>query len=303
MTKLTIAIVCGGNTPERNMSLRSAEKVKDHIPPGKYDAVLYDIGDDLQRFITDIFDRKIDIVFPLVHGLPDDDGSVQGLCSMFDIPYVGSGVHATALCLHKETAKRIMMTHGMLTPKFEIIERTEKLDLRHVQLPCVIKPGDVGARTGIAIPFTYASLKEGLRNAFNHSDSLLIEQLIDGKEYVVGIIGNDDNCTILPVIEIKRVGQSKKIKRLCPADLTPHNKHTIENLSRRAFKAFGASGMLLVRFMYDEQEELFYFIEANTIPSLTPNSLMACAAKNANIEYSELIDKLLQLAVDRKNSN
>ncbi len=301
MPKLKIAIVSGGTSHEHTTSERSAKDVISHIPQDKYEARSYDSAIDLQQLITDIVAKNVDVVFPLVHGLADDNGSIQGLCSLLNIPYVGSNVHATTLCQHKETAKRIMMTHGTLTPEFEILERQAELDLRQVQLPCVIKPGNVGDRVGVTIPYTYTELRNGLQTAFMHSDRLLIEQLIEGKEYAVSVLGDQDSVEILPAVEIKRIDQSKHMKRLCPADLSSQQRSTLNNLARRAFHALNAHGMLLVRFMYNEESSLFYFIEANTIPALTQHSLLPLAAKQADIQYDELIDRLIRSAFDRKS--
>lgn len=298
MPKLKIAVVSGGTTHEHKASVRSAKDVMGFMPDA-YDAKSYDSVTDLQGLVNEMLSGKIDVVFPLVHGLADDNGSIQGLCSILNIPYVGSNIHATALCQHKETAKRIIMTHGTLTPEFEILERQAELDLRQVQLPCVIKPGNVGDRVGVTIPYTYTELRDGIQAAFKHSERLLIEQLIEGKEFAVSLLGDQGNVEILPAVEIKRIGQSKHIQRLCPADLSSHQRSTLNNLARRAFQALQAEGMLLVRFMYNEESSLFYFIEANTIPALTQNSLLPLAAHHANISYQELIDRLIKSAIAR----
>lgn len=301
MPKLKIAVISGGKAPEHIASVRSATDVTTFMSKTKYEAISYNISTDVERLIKDIVDKQIDVVFPLTHSLGNDNGSIQGLCSMLGTPYVGSSIHATVMCQHKETSKRIMMTHGTLTPEFQILERQAELDLRQVQLPCVIKPGNVGDRVGVTIPYTYLELRNGLQTAFSHSDRLLIEQLIEGKEYVVSIIGSQKDKEILPPIEIKRIGQSKHTKRLCPADLSSDQRKTLNNLARRAFDALSANGMLLVRFMYNEETSLFYFIEANTLPALTKNSLLPLAAEHANIGYPELIDRLIETATTNVN--
>src|SRR5690606_12075147 len=133
------------------------------------EATVYDLATDTEKLISDILSNNIDVAFPLAHSVAEDNGSIQGLCSVLNIPFVGSNIHATVMCQHKETSKRIMMTHGTLTPEFQILERQAELDLREVQLPCVIKPGNIGDRVGVTIPYTYTELRDGLQTAFSHS--------------------------------------------------------------------------------------------------------------------------------------
>ncbi|MDP3971171.1 MAG: D-alanine--D-alanine ligase [bacterium] len=308
-SKQMVAVVFGGKSSEREVSLKSGAKVVEHIPTNKYDVLQYDPLTDLPKLVNDILDKKVDIVFPVLHGKFGEDGTIQGLCEILDVPYVGPGVKTSAICMDKIATKRMIMTQGTLTPEFEVMYKGDEMDLRNIELPCVIKPGNAGSSVGITIPESFAELKNGIKKAFDESDEILVENFIDGREFTVGVIGTHNNIQVLPATEIipnvsKFYDFAAKYDEggsthVCPADLDEETTETLQRLGERAFRVLGASGMMRVDFMYDESEKLFYFIEANTIPGMTNTSLLPEAAAAAGIEFSQLLDKLIQFGFER----
>lgn len=313
MNTKNVAVVYGGISNEREVSLVSGRMVAEAIPTGayasKYTVHTYDLASDLVVLLDDLVHKKIDVVFPVLHGRMGEDGTIQGLCETLRVPYVGSGIETSAICMNKETAKRLAMTQGMLTPEFELLEEGEQVDLRNIELPCVIKPGNAGSSVGVTIPESFEELKVGITTAFKQSRSIIIEKFISGREFTVSMIGTPDNITVFPPTEIipndsKFYDYSAKYDaggstHVCPAELSNDHRSTLENLGRRAFKLFNAHGMLRVDFMFDEKDELFYFIEANTIPGMTSTSLLPEAAKAAGVDFPALLDQLLTLGLER----
>ncbi|MBI2415106.1 MAG: D-alanine--D-alanine ligase [Candidatus Kerfeldbacteria bacterium] len=309
MSKPIVAVLSGGQSNERAVSLVSGKNVAAAIPTDRYTVVQYDPKDQLADFLQAALAGNIDVVFPVLHGRFGEDGTIQGLCEMLALPYVGPNVFCSALCMDKEATKRLVMTHGMLTPEFELFDRNQQIDFRKIQLPCVIKPGNAGSSVGVTIPESFADLQRGMAVAFEHSQTVIVERFIKGKEYTVGVIGSLADTVVLPPIEIipqkgSFYDYASKYEdggstHLCPAPLTDDLRTTLENLTRRTFKAVKAHGMLRVDFMFESDTQLFYFIEANTIPGMTNTSLLPEAARVAGIPFPQLLDRLIQLALER----
>ncbi len=278
---------------------KSTQQVQD-ILNLNHKTMVYDHSIAVDNLINDILHGVIDVIFPLTHNSAIEEGAIQGICSALNIPYIGSNIHATILSNHKATTKRIMMAHGTLTPEFDIIDKADDIDLRNIELPCVIKPGAIGMRSGITIPQTYNELRHALQRAFNNSDTLLVEKLIHGREFIVHVLGvNGDTAKVLSPTELIRTPDQQLVKKLYPTDLGEETIETLKNLGRRTFNAIGAYGILAIRFMYNENAKLFYFIEANTMPRISEHSILVSAAKKDNISFGKLLDELIQQAIQR----
>jgi len=299
----------GGVSSERDISLISGEKVAKHVPRNKYQVSVYDPKFDLFKLISDFKKRKIDVVFPVLHGKYGEDGCIQGLLETFHVPYVGPRVFASSLCMHKEKTKLVASAYGILTPKYKIYQRGDAIKLSEIKLPAVIKPIDSGSSVGISIPENRKQLRRGLKKAFLESSLVMIEDFIKGREFTVGVIGNKKNVTVLPISEIVpllskfydykakyAVGGSL---HTCPAKISKTLSEKIKALAKRIYWIVEAQGMSRIDFMYSTRNKKIYFIEVNTIPGMTDVSLLPEAAKAAGISFSQLLDKLITYSLPK----
>ncbi len=303
MNKIKVAVLKGGESSEREVSLVSGSKVTEHIPKDKYEVLEYDPKDDILKLIKDIEEKKIDVVFPVLHGKYGEDGTIQGLLELLHVPYTGCGVLCSALTLDKVKTKQVVKDHGIVTPEFEIVKRGDQVVS---QFPCVVKPVDAGSSVGISIPESAEEFKDGILNAFKESEVIMIEEFIKGREFTVGVIGPNNNPQVLPVTEIKaNVSKFYDYKakyeeggstHICPAEIDEELKTKMQETAVRVYQILGCQGMSRVDFMVSE-EGVPYFIEVNTIPGMTDVSLLPEAAKAGGIEFPELLDKIITWAI------
>ncbi len=300
---IKVAVLKGGESSEREVSLVSGSKVAEHIPKDKYEVKEYDPKDQLLELIKDIENKEVDMVFPVLHGKYGEDGTIQGLLELLHVPYTGCGVLTSALALDKVKTKQVVKDHGIVTPEFEIVKRGDQVV---GQFPCVIKPVDAGSSVGISIPETAEEFKEGILNAFKESETIMIEEFIKGREFTVGVIGPNKSPQVLPVTEIKaniskfydyqakyEEGGSTHI---CPAEIDEELRKKMQETAAQVYQILGCEGMSRVDFMVS-QEGVPCFIEVNTIPGMTDTSLLPEAAKAAGIEFSELLNKIITWAI------
>lgn len=306
MKKIKVAVLLGGESSERDVSLDSGAKVAKHIPDDKYEVYKYDPKTDLQKLIEDIKAKKIDVVFPVLHGKYGEDGTMQGLLELLHIPYVGCGVLASALAMDKIRTKKLVESFDIRTPESRIYTPNLEIDEGLLEFPCVVKPKSAGSSVGVSIPENITEFRNALDEAFKYDDEVLVEKFIDGNEYTVGVIGPSDAPQVLPVTHIKAEAgkfydyKSKYGKggstHTCPADIDEILNSKLQGTAMAVYKIIGSQGMSRIDFMVDK-ESIHYFIEANTIPGMTETSLLPEAAKAAGIEFPDLLDKLIQWAL------
>ncbi|MFH0819196.1 MAG: D-alanine--D-alanine ligase [Patescibacteria group bacterium] len=306
-SKINVAVLLGGVSSERNISLISGAKVVENIPVNKYDVTKYDLKDQLTEFINDVTNKKIDVVFPVLHGKFGEDGTVQGLLELLQIPYVGCNVLTSSLCMDKAITKKMVAYHNILTPEFNVFSNFEEININQITLPCVVKPTDAGSSVGTSIPETKQELISGIKNAFSESQQIIIEEYIKGREFTVGIIGNR-NQTVFPITEIKaNISKFYDYKakyenggstHICPAQIDSKLAEQLKSLSKKIFNIVGARGVSRIDFMVSE-DNTPYFIEVNTMPGMTGTSLLPEMASKINISFAQLLDKLIQLAFEK----
>lgn len=308
MAKKTIAILKGGISSEREISLISANKVSQNIDRSKFQVVEYDTKTDLYKFIRDVQNSSIDVAFPVLHGTGGEDGTIQGLLELLGIPYVGCGVLCSALTIDKVKTKQILINYQIPTPKFSVYENIEAISLDEIKLPCVIKPINAGSSVGISIPENKQELTVGIKNAFLQSRHIMLEEYISGKEFTVGVIGMTQAPQVLPVIEIKPIiskfydykakYQTNGSTHICPAQISLELKDKLQNFAVQIYKYLECYGMARIDFMVDSYDRP-YFIEVNTIPGMTDVSLLPEAAKAAGISFPELLTKLITWSLNK----
>ena len=294
----TIGVLMGGLSSERAVSLASGKAVLQAIRGKGLNAVAIDVDDD----ITHTLEREgIDLAFIALHGSYGEDGTIQGLLEYLKIPYTGSGVLSSALAFNKVASKAIFKAEGIPTAEFRTLRRGEDVPSTcPVSLPAVAKPSDEGSSIGVTVVREPEQWPGALKEAFLHSEEILTEEFISGKLLAIGI---DGEHPLLIVHIIPRSGfydyEAKytpgKTDYHCPADLTEEETRRCQDVSVKVFQVLKARGMARVDVILD-LEGTPKVLELNTIPGLTPTSLLPKAAQQAGMEFSDMILKMLKQA-------
>ncbi|MFH0997280.1 MAG: D-alanine--D-alanine ligase [Pseudomonadota bacterium] len=307
---LTVALLSGGISSEREVSLKSGDQVYAALNPDKYRVIRYDPMTDLSRLVADA--PSIDFALIILHGPFGEDGTVQGLLDLLGIPYQGSGVLGSAIAMDKLVSKLLYEKSGIPMPAHITINREDaqqaKACLERIGLPLVIKPAKGGSSIGMAIVKTRDDLEPAIREALCHGDTLVVETYIQGTELTVGVIGNRD-LKALPVIEIipdsrydffnyhakYLPGASREI---CPARIDAALTEKAQTYAVMAHRALFCEGYSRTDMMLRDGQ--LYILETNTIPGMTETSLLPLAAKTAGISFSKLMDILIELGIESK---
>ncbi|MEE9553527.1 MAG: D-alanine--D-alanine ligase [candidate division Zixibacteria bacterium] len=340
--KLKIAVLLGGNSSERDVSVVTGNAIIDGLkeaghdvigidtalganqlpPPEKHDLPLVkeeppelkDLagleGETTIQTISSPDLKDVDLVFIALHGGAGENGTIQALLDLMEMPYTGSGVLSSAVAMDKLAAKRIVVAAGVETPDYFIKRSTDitnEIELirwveESVGYPVVIKPNDQGSSVGLSIVESSDVLFEKAREASKYSDKVLFEKFIAGRELTVSILGNKP----LPVAEVKPKDGYYDYKhkytpgladKTIPAELTAEETERIQKLALLAFDALDCKGYARIDFRMSPDGTL-YFLEANTLPGMTPTSLVPKAAKAAGIGFPELLDRIARLALE-----
>jgi len=310
---LRIGVLCGGRSEEREVSLRSGEAVyRALLAAGYHDVLKIDVGFDL---VEQLKENKIELAFLALHGKYGEDGTIQGLLEMLEIPYTGSGVLASALAINKIAAKKIFALEGIPTPAFTVVTRREVLNqgleqaaaraIKEVGVPAVVKANTQGSTIGISFVHEQEKMSAAIESALEYDHDVLIEEFIFGMEVTASVLGNHDPVT-LPLIEITSVTgvydyQAKYTPgmsdHIIPPRLPEEIQSKIKELAVRAYLALGCRGFGRVDFMVKNDE--IFALEVNTLPGMTATSLFPDAAKHAGIDFPELADRLVKLAQEQ----
>lgn len=311
MKKLTIALLSGGISSEREVSLNSGRQVFEALDTRRYNVVRYDPQTDLPRLVADA--PRIDAALIVLHGPYGEDGTVQGLLDLLGIPYQGAGVLGSALAMNKLAAKRIYEQAGLTVPPYCVIRRGPLPELsacvRHLGLPVVVKPVQGGSSIGVSIVDSEQELKAAVEAAFGFDGQILMEAFIQGVELTVGVLGNDD-LQALPVIEIVpgsghaffnyaakyTAGATEEI---CPARIPDHLAQKAQAVGRKAHEALFCRGYSRTDMILRGEE--LYVLETNTIPGMTATSLFPQAAATAGIAFPRLLDRLIELSLEGRD--
>lgn len=298
-----VAVLMGGPSAEREVSLKSGNAVLAALKRQDVDAHGIDADKSTLRLLEDGgFDR----VFIVLHGRWGEDGVIQGALEVLDIPYTGSGVLGSALGMDKLRSKYLWSAAGVPTPEYAMLE--PGIDLGKVAaklgLPMFVKPAREGSSLGISKAKTVTELKAAWEAAAKYDDQVIAERFIDGAELTCGILGD----RALPLIRIETDREfydyeAKYIldntRYLCPCGLPADRERAIQALAQRAFDALGCSGWGRVDFMLDKDGQI-YALEVNTVPGMTDHSLVPKAAKQAGIDFDQLVLRILETADVRR---
>jgi D-alanine-D-alanine ligase len=313
--KIRVAVIYGGRSGEHEVSLRSAESVIAAMNPARYEIVRIVIGKDGRWNPSPILPEPggnpdIDVVFPVIHGTFAEDGTLQGLLELADLPYVGPGVLASAVAMDKDLMKRVCRDRGLPVVEYVVLHR-EELDAqrvaRELPFPIFVKPANLGSSVGISKAHNCEELAVALRLAAEYDHKIIAERGIEGREFECAVLGNEDPaasvpCEILPSREFYDYEDKYELD-LARFDLPPQLPESeiaeMRRLSVECFKACACEGMGRVDFLRESSTGKLYINEINTIPGFTAISMYPKMWEYSGIPYHELIDRLIELAFER----
>lgn len=295
----------GGQSGERDVSIRSGQAAWTALLRKGYDAVALDVDSEVGVRLRDV---QAQIAFIVLHGPGGEDGTIQGLLETLRVPYTGSGVEACAVAMDKVVTKAVLTYHGIPVPKGLVRARRERSTAlpRGYGLPVVVKPVNQGSTLGISIVRRSRDLRTAVENAFQYGPTVLIEEYIEGRELTVGIL----NDRALPIVEIVAPGgfydyaakytPGASVYKV-PAPIPQRHSKVLQTLALQAHRCLGCRGASRVDFRLDPRGRP-YVLELNTIPGMTETSLLPMAAKAARISYETLVEGILQSAIDRETA-
>jgi D-alanine-D-alanine ligase len=317
---MKVAVLAGGRSLERGVSLRSGARVEDALRSLGHDVVHVDPGADLVRRLKA---ERPDVAFVALHGPGGEDGTVQELLEIVGIPYTGPGVTACMRCMDKVTAKQEIRAAGLPTPDWVAFNATAFRELgaadtldeieQRLGFPLVVKPAGQGSSLGVEFAPSRAEVPEALVAAFSYDDRVLLERYVRGRELAVGILDGDP----LPIVEAipkqedffnfearYEIGRTDYV---CPADLSTADAAAVHDAARRTWDALGCAGFARVDVMLggaDATAETHgpQVLEVNAIPGLTDTSLFPQAAEAAGLAFEELCERIVELARERSRT-
>lgn len=294
-----VAVLLGGRSAEREISLQSGHAVLDALRRGGVDAYPFDPAEQaLEALLHQGFNRA----FIALHGRFGEDGTIQGVLEWLGLPYTGSGVMASALAMDKWRTKLIWQATGIQSPRYELLQADSNFEqvAETLGLPLIVKPAREGSTIGLSKVHHKQDLAAAYQLAAQHDGLVLAEEFIAGTELTVAILG----VTPLPVVKIEIAGElydyeakyfSNETKYFCPSGLPEELESIIQNQALRAYQMLGCQGWGRVDLILSQTNQL-YFLEANTSPGMTSHSLVPMAARIAGISFEDLVLRILDLS-------
>jgi D-alanine-D-alanine ligase len=296
---MKIGVLMGGISSEREISLLSGQAVVDNLDKNKYE-ILPIIINNKEEVIEKV--KGVDFVFLALHGAFGEDGTVQGILESISMPYSGCNLLTSALCMDKKQSKRILNNEGIRVPAGVVVKANEELPMQRIEslgYPVVVKPNTGGSSIATFLVNNEAQLKESVAEALKYDHQVLVEQYLSGNEYTICIL----NGEILPILFIKAKGEffdfhskyttggAEEIIVPIPAAL---EQEMIE-IGKKCWEIFDCKAYVRVDIMVSEDRP--YVLELNTLPGLTMNSLFPKSAKAVNLEYGQLLDKIIEYSL------
>lgn len=297
---LRVGVLMGGASAERDISLKTGQSICESLRRLRYTVVPIDVDPTLPQQLRA---QKISVAFLALHGVGGEDGTVQGLLEIMNIPYTGSGVSASAVCMDKGLTRVVLQAAGIPVPAGEIMQAPVMLPHppSHLGWPVVVKPTREGSSIGVSIVKKSTEWKRAVAKAFRYGQQAVVEKYIPGREVAVGVL----DSTIFPGVEVLAPGgfydfrakYGKAATRyLCPAPLSFRLEGRLRELSVQAYHALGCRGAARVDFRIHPNGRP-YVLELNTIPGMTERSLLPMAAAQHGMTYDDLVGAMLQAAL------
>jgi D-alanine-D-alanine ligase len=310
---MKVAVLKGGSSLERGVSLRSAARVEDALGELGHEAIGIDVGPDL---VGRLRAERPDVVFIALHGPGGEDGTVQELLEILDLAYTGPGVAACALCMDKVAAKHEIRAAGLPTPDWAAFNATAFRELGaadtldeiedRLGFPLVIKPASQGSSLGVEFASSREDVPQALVAAFSYDDRVLLERYVKGRELAVSMLDGEP----LPVVEaiprqedffnFEARYEIGRTEYLCPAELGDAETRRVQELATKTYETLGCSGFARVDLILGDSGPRV--LEVNAIPGLTDTSLLPMAAEAAGIDFVRLVDRILASARERPAS-
>jgi len=302
-----ICVLMGGRSGERDVSLRSGQRVFDSLKSQGFNVISMDLEDDL---ISSLKREKVDVVYNILHGQFGEDGTVQGLLEMAKIPYTGSKVLASALAMNKLAAKRVFQAVGVPTPRYEevdvysdIKQEVEKIK-KNIPFPLVLKPTSEGSSLGVILIKNGDGFEEILAKSVAEYKDVFVEEFVAGQEVTVGIIGKNSDLQALPILELVSKNEFYDFEAkytegmtefILPARLAEPIYNKTQEIALAAHKALGCYGVSRVDILVNKDGQP-YVNEVNSIPGMTDRSDLPAEAAHAGISFDQLVVKILESA-------
>ncbi len=313
--KLRVAVLYGGRSGEHEVSVRSARSVLAAMDPEKYEKAEYFIDQQGKWLPGPIVPEPgahpdIDVVFPVLHGTFGEDGTVQGLLELADLPYVGAGVLASSVAMDKEMMKRVCKERMLPIVDYVTVTRDNLCAdavRESLPFPVFVKPANLGSSVGISKARNEAELEPALELAARYDRKIIVERGIEGREFECAVLGNESPmaslpCEILPSKEFYDYEDKyllDKAQTKVPADLPHDRTEEVRRLAVECYRAVDCEGMARVDFLLEAATDKLYINEINTIPGFTTISMYPKMWEHSGIPFSALIDQLIELALDR----
>lgn len=306
---IRVALLAGGKSNERPISLKSAEGAKEALEQAGYQVDQIDPADNEQ--LKKLVDGKYDVAFLVLHGKGGEDGTIQGFLETIGLPYTGSGIWSCATALDKTKAKFYYIKEGIPTPEALTVSLSDDYDLDDIVLKlgekCAVKAATEGSSIGVYIVKGKEAIGQAIKDALNIDKSVLIERYVAGNEYTVAVIDTDEGPEALPIIQIIPRAESYDFdskyapggsEHICPAELPEDKAKEMQEYAIRAHKCLECKGISRNDFLMDEEGGL-WILESNLLPGMTATSLVPDAAKAAGIPFPELCTTLINDALNR----
>ena len=311
-----VAVLEGGQSLERQVSLRSGARVRDALERLGHDVVGIDVGPDLVERLTA---ARPDVAFVALHGRDGEDGTVQEILELVGVPYTASGPSACMRCMDKVLAKHALRDAGLPTPDFYAFSQTafESLGAAHalpaieerLDFPVVVKPASQGSALGIRFAPSAAEVPAAIVAAFSYDTKVLLERHVAGRELAVSVVDGPAGAEALPVVEAIPHGGDRydfearyEIGRtdfVCPAELDAEATEAAQALALEAYRVLGCYGFARIDLMLDAESGELTVLEANAIPGLTETSLLPQAAEAGGLSFDAFVERVLDLALAR----
>jgi D-alanine-D-alanine ligase len=349
MSKLRVGLLFGGRSVEHEVSLTSATSIHSALDPARYEITLIAIDREgrwrlgnpelppeatLRGEVVNLpaapgedtlvsggpgpleSASRLDVIFPIIHGRGGEDGSLQGLLELADVPYVGSGVLGSALQMDKETAKRLLQAAGLPVLPWVLIRQTDlrrnaeaaaELALREIGLPLFVKPANQGSSVGISKVSRPEDLLPAVHEAARYDSKIICERGVDAREIEVALLGIDPIEASLPGeirtrhefydYEAKYVDEATEL--LVPAPLDPEQTRRVQSLAIRAMQVLEGEGLGRADFLMEHETGEFFINEVNSLPGFTDASMFPRLWEASGLAYPALLDRLIELALER----
>lgn len=305
-----IAVLCGGMSSEREVSLRSGKNCFAALKRLGYEnTVMIDVDKDI---VKNLQDNKIDVAYLALHGKYGEDGCIQGLLEILGIPYTGCGVMASAISMNKEYTKKVLKDFDIPLIQSITVDETATIEYitKKVSYPLMVKPVCEGSSIGMAKVTNNAELEVALKDAFSYNSSVMLEEYIVGESMTVGVLDANGKTFATPILGFRTKTEWYDFEAkytegmtefILPAQISAEMTEEIQEIAVQSHKAVGATGMSRVDFLLDKETNIPYVLEINTIPGMTDLSDLPAQSKEMGIDYDNLVKIILNSALLPKN--